>query len=81
MKILILNGPNLNLLGSRDTGIYGAGTLDELSEFLRGEFPDHQLDFFQSNVEGELINKIQESMNNATEAIVTNLGAYTHTSV
>ncbi|MEX0720138.1 MAG: type II 3-dehydroquinate dehydratase [Balneolaceae bacterium] len=81
MKILVINGPNLNLLGTRDTGMYGKGTLDDLSDFLMEEFPEHQLDFFQSNIEGELIDKIQKGMKDGTEAVITNLGAYTHTSI
>ena len=81
MKILIINGPNLNLLGTRDTNVYGTGTLDELNDFLKEEFPTHELEFFQSNVEGEIINKLQEAMKDGTEGLVANLGAYTHTSV
>ena len=81
MKILIINGPNLNMLGTRDTNVYGTGTLNELNTFLKESFPDHELEFFQSNVEGEIINKLQEAMSNGTEGVVTNLGAYTHTSV
>lgn len=81
MKILVINGPNLNLLGTRDTNVYGTGTLDELNAFLKEQFSDHELEFFQSNVEGEIINKLQQAMKNGTEALVTNLGAYTHTSV
>ncbi len=81
MKILIINGPNLNMLGTRDTNVYGAGTLDELNTFLKESFPDHELEFFQSNVEGEIINKLQQVMSDGTEGLVTNLGAYTHTSV
>ena len=81
MKILIINGPNLNMLGTRDTNVYGTGTLDELNTFLSERFPDHELEFFQSNVEGEIINKLQHAMKDGTEGLVTNLGAYTHTSV
>lgn len=81
MKILIVNGPNLNLLGTRDTNMYGTGTLPELNDFLRESFPQHELTFFQSNTEGEIINRLQEAMNNRTQGLVTNLGAYTHTSV
>ncbi|MEQ9308233.1 MAG: type II 3-dehydroquinate dehydratase [Balneolaceae bacterium] len=81
MRILIINGPNLNLLGTRDASIYGTGTLDELNTFLSSKFSVHELHFFQSNVEGEIINKLQESMKDGTEGLVTNLGAYTHTSV
>jgi len=81
MKILIVNGPNLNLLGTRDTGIYGAGTLQELQSFVSNSFKEHEISFFQSNIEGEIINKLQEAMKDGTEGLVTNLGAYTHTSV
>ncbi len=81
MKILIINGPNLNLLGTRDKNVYGTGTLDELNDFLKAEFSGHDLVFFQSNVEGEIINKLQEAMKDGTQGLVANLGAYTHTSV
>jgi len=81
MKILIINGPNLNLLGTRDTNVYGTGTLDELNDFLSSKFTEHEIEFFQSNVEGEIINKLQKAMKDGTQGVVTNLGAYTHTSV
>lgn len=81
MKILIINGPNLNLLGTRDTNVYGTGTLEDLNAFLKAECSSHELHFFQSNVEGEIINRLQEAMKDGTEGLVTNLGAYTHTSV
>ncbi|RNC83876.1 MAG: 3-dehydroquinate dehydratase [Balneola sp.] len=81
MKILVLNGPNLNLLGTRNTNVYGSGTLEELNRFLEDEFPEHDFSFYQSNVEGELINRLQEAMIDGTRGVVTNLGAYTHTSV
>ena len=81
MKILIINGPNLNLLGTRDTGIYGTGTLEDLQGYISKSFEEHRISFFQSNIEGEIINKLQESMSDGTEGLVTNLGAYTHTSV
>lgn len=81
MKILIINGPNLNLLGTRDTGIYGTGTLKELQTFITKNFKNHELSFYQSNVEGEIINKIQSALTDGTEGLVTNLGAYTHTSI
>lgn len=81
MNILIINGPNLNLLGKRNPGIYGAGSLDELKEFLKNEFPVHTFEFYQSNVEGELINKVQEAMGNDTQGLVINPGGYSHTSV
>jgi 3-dehydroquinate dehydratase-2 len=81
MNILVLNGPNLNLLGTRDPEVYGNETLSDINTFLIAEFPNHELNFFQSNVEGELINRLQQAMKNGTEAIVANFGAYTHTSV
>ncbi|MBO6621919.1 MAG: 3-dehydroquinate dehydratase [Balneola sp.] len=81
MKILIINGPNLNLLGTRDTGIYGTGTLEELQGYISKTFEEHKISFFQSNLEGEIIDKLQEAMVDGTQGLVTNLGAYTHTSV
>ncbi|HBQ60805.1 MAG TPA: 3-dehydroquinate dehydratase [Balneolaceae bacterium] len=81
MKILIVNGPNLNLLGKRNPGVYGTGSLEDLEDFLRGEFPEHELSFYQSNVEGELINKVQKAMKDGTEGLVINPGGYSHTSV
>jgi len=81
MKILVINGPNLNLLGKRDQSVYGADTLSDIEEFIINEFPDHEFSFYQSNIEGELINKIQQAMEDGTEGIVTNLGAFTHTSI
>ncbi|MTI87452.1 MAG: 3-dehydroquinate dehydratase [Balneolaceae bacterium] len=81
MNILIINGPNLNLLGKRDQGTYGEYTLSDLQAFIENTCPDHTFEFYQSNVEGELINRIQQAMQDGTEAVVTNLGGYTHTSV
>lgn len=81
MKILIINGPNLNLLGKRNPGMYGTGSLQDLENFLRDEFPEHELSFYQSNVEGELINRVQEAMEDGTEGLVINPGGYSHTSV
>ena len=81
MKILVLNGPNLNLLGTRDPEVYGSTTLEDVNEMLKTEFPEYDFDFFQSNVEGELIDRIQNSMKDGTEAIIANFGGYTHTSV
>ena len=78
-KILILNGPNLNLLGKREPGIYGNRSFDDYMEELRAAFPDVELAYFQSNVEGELINKIHE-VGFEWDGIVLNAGAYTHTS-
>lgn len=81
MKILIVNGPNLNLLGKRNPGVYGTGSLKDLEVFLRDEFPKHELSFYQSNVEGELINRVQEALEDGTEGLVINPGGYSHTSV
>ena len=81
MNILVINGPNLNLLGTRNPGVYGTGTLADIQTYLEDEFPSHTFTFFQSNVEGEIINRLQQAMQDGTEAIVANLGAYTHTSV
>lgn len=81
MKILIINGPNLNLLGKRNPGMYGTGSLQDLENFLWDEFPEHELSFYQSNVEGELINRVQEAMEDGTEGLVINPGGYSHTSV
>ena len=82
MKILIINGPNLNLLGQREPGIYGSESFDAYLPQLRAKFPDVQIDYYQSNVEGELIDKMQqEGFFGDCDGIVLNAGAYTHTSV
>lgn len=78
MKILIINGPNLNLLGQRDTQIYGSRTFDDYFLELKTKFPNVQIDYFQSNIEGEIINELQSSKANG---IILNAGGYTHTSV
>jgi 3-dehydroquinate dehydratase II len=80
MKIIVLNGPNLNLLGKRDANHYGKLSLNKIESVLKKEFPSHKFLFFQSNVEGELINKIQSSEGNF-EGLVINPGGYAHTSV
>ena len=79
-KVLILNGPNLNLLGVREPDIYGTSSFDDYLSQLRGMFPDVELTYFQSNAEGELINKMQE-VGFSYDGIVLNAGGYTHTSV
>jgi 3-dehydroquinate dehydratase-2 len=79
-RIVILNGPNLNLLGKREPEIYGALNFDEFLPQLRNLFPDIKIDYFQSNVEGELINKLHE-VGFDVDGIVFNAGGYTHTSV
>ena len=79
-KILVLNGPNLNLLGKREPGIYGNDSMGSAFSALQERFPEVQLDYYQSNVEGELINKLHE-VGFVYDGIVFNAGAYTHTSV
>jgi 3-dehydroquinate dehydratase-2 len=80
MKILIINGPNLNLLGVREKSIYGDQSFETYLEELRKRFPDIVIDYFQSNVEGEIINKLHEVGFNI-DGIILNAGGYTHTSV
>lgn len=80
MKIIILNGPNLNLLGVRETSIYGKESFEQFFQELKKSFPDIEFVYFQSNVEGELVTKIHEYGFNS-DGIIINAGAYTHTSV
>ncbi|MBQ3260257.1 MAG: type II 3-dehydroquinate dehydratase [Alistipes sp.] len=80
MKILILNGPNLNLQGHRDTDIYGTQTFEEYLESLRSRYPQDEIELVQSNVEGELINALHASVG-VYNGVVMNAGGYTHTSV
>ena len=80
MKIVIINGPNLNLLGVRQTTIYGKVSFDEFLSELRDKYQHIQIDYFQSNVEGELINHLHDCGFSA-DLIVLNAGGYTHTSV
>lgn len=80
MKIQIINGPNLNLLGIREPGIYGNESFDSYLPKLKAAFPGIEIDYYQSNIEGELIDKIQQTGFSA-DGIVLNAGAYTHTSV
>ena len=80
MKILILNGPNLNLLGKREPEIYGSLTFEAYFKTLKTNFPTIELHYFQSNIEGELIDKLHE-VGFSYDGIVLNAGAYTHTSV
>lgn len=79
-KIQIINGPNLNLLGTREPGVYGNRSFDVYLEELRMLYPNHQIDYFQSNTEGLLIDKIHET-GFSFDGIVLNAGAYTHTSI
>jgi 3-dehydroquinate dehydratase-2 len=80
MKIIIINGPNLNLLGKRETSIYGSESFEMYFETLKKSFPGIEFSYYQSNVEGELVNKIHEYGFTA-DGIIINSGAYTHTSV
>lgn len=80
MKIQIINGPNLNLLGKREPGIYGSSSFDNYLEELKAKYPELDIDYYQSNIEGELIDKMHE-VGFSADGIVLNAGAYTHTSV
>lgn len=80
MKIQIINGPNLNLLGLREPGVYGNRSFDDYFEALKAKFPELTLSYFQSNIEGELIDKLHE-VGFTADGIILNGGAYTHTSV
>ena len=80
MKIQIINGPNLNLLGTREPGIYGSSTFDDYLKHLRAQYPQVEIDYYQSNIEGCLIDKMQETGFTA-DGIILNAGAYTHTSI
>ena len=80
MRILILNGPNLNLLGKREPEIYGTLSFEEYLQQLRERFPQHELSYVQSNHEGVLIDKLQEADGNY-DAVVMNPGGYAHTSI
>ena len=88
MKILILNGPNLNLLGKREPGIYGDSSFESYLPKLKTRYPNVEFDYYQSNIEGEMIDKLQQAGSYLAEqnggiydGIVLNAGAYTHTSV
>ena len=84
MRIQIINGPNLNLLGQREPGLYGQSSFEDYLPLLRSRYPDVQIDYFQNNVEGWLINRMQEVgalMEEPYDGIVLNAGAYTHTSI
>jgi 3-dehydroquinate dehydratase-2 len=80
MKIIIINGPNLNLLGKREPEVYGNETFESYFEKLQVQFPTVTLTYFQSNIEGEIISKLQET-GFSFDGIVLNAGAYTHTSI
>ena len=80
MKIQIINGPNLNLLGTREPGIYGSSSFEVYLDELRKRYPDICIEYYQSNIEGEIINKIHE-VGFSFDGIILNAGAYTHTSI
>ena len=80
MKIQIINGPNLNLLGIREPGVYGSMGFEEYLTQLRDKYPEIEISYYQSNVEGELVNKLHET-GFSFDGIILNGGAYTHTSV
>ncbi|MCO6497613.1 MAG: type II 3-dehydroquinate dehydratase [Chitinophagaceae bacterium] len=80
MRVSIINGPNLNLLGKRETGIYGNESFEEYLEKLTNKYPQITFSYYQNNVEGELVNAIQKAAEDS-DAVILNAGAYTHTSV
>ncbi|MEO0570122.1 MAG: type II 3-dehydroquinate dehydratase [Bacteroidota bacterium] len=80
MKLSIINGPNLNLLGTREPEVYGNMSFEGYFASLKDKFPDVELDYFQSNIEGELIDRIQE-VDFSADGIILNAAAYTHTSI
>lgn len=80
MKILIINGPNLNLLGQREKGIYGERTFESYFDELQKKFPQVELGYYQSNIEGELVDRLHAAQDEY-DGIVMNAGAYTHTSI
>lgn len=80
MKIQIINGPNLNLLGMREPEVYGSNSFNDYLHLLRSEFPGLEISYFQTNVEGEIINKLHEA-GYGCDGIILNAGGYTHTSV
>ncbi len=80
MKILIINGPNLNLQGRRERGVYGSESFEEFVPKLRTEYPDAAIDYVQSNIEGEIVDALQRA-DGAYDGILLNAGGYTHTSV
>ncbi len=79
-RIIIINGPNLNLLGKRETSIYGGISFEEYLKELKNEFSDMEIEYYQSNVEGEIINKLHDT-GFSYDGIILNAGGYTHTSV
>ena len=80
MKIVIINGPNLNLLGTREPSIYGGQSFEAYYEYLKKKFPEVEFDYFQSNIEGEIIDRLHH-VGFKSDGIILNAAAYTHTSV
>ena len=78
MKILVINGPNLNMLGRRELNIYGSETFEKIWEWLKGHFPEEELEYFQSNSEGELISRLHKMEDENFNGLVINPGAFTH---
>lgn len=81
MKILIINGPNLNLLGTREPQHYGTGTMDSVLDALKSQYPRVEFVYYQSNVEGLLIDRLHKTLEEPCDGVVLNAGGYTHTSV
>lgn len=81
MKVLIINGPNLNLLGKREPEVYGSQSFEDYLKQLQDRFKDIQIDYVQSNVEGELVNALHNADEQTYDGIILNAGAYTHTSI
>lgn len=81
MKLIVFNGPNLNMLGTRDPEQYGSDTLEDIEDVLENSFPDIEFVFFQSNLEGELVEKIQSLLHGRVDGVIANFGGYSHTSV
>ena len=81
MKILIINGQNLNLLGTREPQHYGTGTMDSVLDALKSQYPRVEFDYYQSNVEGFLIDRLHKTLEEPCDGVVLNAGGYTHTSV
>lgn len=81
MKISVLNGPNLNMLGKRDPEQYGTDTLEDIEQLLIDSFSEHEMAFFQSNLEGELVEAIQSLMESDVDGVLVNFGGFSHTSV
>lgn len=81
MKLSVLNGPNLNMLGTRDPEQYGSDTLEHIEQLLINTFPEDDLVFFQSNLEGELVEAIQSLLKSDVDGLIANFGGYSHTSV